>query len=525
MKLCRLVLFLWLAGVCSGAPRHAPDLLGYVRGVPPESAPAREARHRKVAERRAGPVIIVHRGAWAFAPENTLEAYAAAMDYGADGCEVDVRRTADGVLVLFHDDMLDRLTDGLGAVNQITYYELLALRPQLRQGTATRQTRPPTFAALLILARQRAMLLHLDIKEPGLEEELARLLDEADLWDHVVAVNTANAPKLLQHPKLKLLAYKTGLYEGRRDVDPPSVREALTTPGQMLIVDDPRVVARELGRPAYRPVPLPGGLREFYSLGITYTSADYPVLVPMAHVRRLSFRINFRSVKDLLGLLGGDDLHERTQPEGSEAYQRRRTERIVERAWAAQRLGQRGRRSARAVERLEFQVRHRSLHRDWKYHGLDGALATRALAELGATGSAPVLIEAFRRIDPELKTVASPEFRQYPLAWTDWRAKMYILAALGELRTEAAKRFLLEYLALDEIAARELGPPQFEEATRALLRHHLNRAELEALLRSRHSAVRGTAILEFLDHPTKERTAALRALAPWALELPRARGR
>src|SRR5437667_8480247 len=89
--------------------KRAPAILGYIRAIPPETAEARADRHRLVADRRRGPVIIVHRGASAFAPENTLEAYAAAINYGADGCEVDVRRTADGILVLFHDDMLDRL--------------------------------------------------------------------------------------------------------------------------------------------------------------------------------------------------------------------------------------------------------------------------------------------------------------------------------------------------------------------------------------------------------------------------------
>jgi hypothetical protein len=82
-------------------------LKGYITSIAPESAKHREARHRKIARRRVGPVVIVHRGAWAFAPENTLEAYSAAMDYGADGCEIDIRRTADGVLVMFHDDGLD----------------------------------------------------------------------------------------------------------------------------------------------------------------------------------------------------------------------------------------------------------------------------------------------------------------------------------------------------------------------------------------------------------------------------------
>lgn len=51
----------------------------------------------------AGPLVLAHRGARRRAPENTLEAFAVARDLGADGVELDVRRTRDGVLVLHHD--------------------------------------------------------------------------------------------------------------------------------------------------------------------------------------------------------------------------------------------------------------------------------------------------------------------------------------------------------------------------------------------------------------------------------------
>lgn len=49
------------------------------------------------------PLVLAHRGARRRAPENTIEAFAVARDLGADGIELDVRRTADGVLVLHHD--------------------------------------------------------------------------------------------------------------------------------------------------------------------------------------------------------------------------------------------------------------------------------------------------------------------------------------------------------------------------------------------------------------------------------------
>src|SRR6185436_19112217 len=184
---------------------------------------ARQHRHARVTERRSGTILLAHRGAATLATENTLEAYAAAMDYGADGCEIDVRRCADGVLVLFHDDMLDRLTDGFGKVEDLSYAELLKLQPLLRVGRQKNGIAPPTLAALLVLARQRAMLLHLDVKQPGLDDEIARLLDETDMWDHVVALNTETLPQLMRHPKLKLLRYKGALYEARLDLEPMAV--------------------------------------------------------------------------------------------------------------------------------------------------------------------------------------------------------------------------------------------------------------------------------------------------------------
>ncbi len=218
----------WLA-VPGAVVRPADQVLvqQYDTRISEETAAAREARHRAVAERRRGPVVMVHRGATAVAPENSIEACAAALTYGADGCEIDLRRTRDGVLVLFHDDSLDSITDGFGRVSETTYRELESLKPRLVRGRPLFSL-PPTFAALLDVARQQAMLLHLDLKEPGLEADVARLLDEADAWDHVVHVNPENAANLLRNPRLSLLEYKVpGLYQDRQDMDPAAVATAL----------------------------------------------------------------------------------------------------------------------------------------------------------------------------------------------------------------------------------------------------------------------------------------------------------
>jgi hypothetical protein len=154
------------------------------------------------------------------------------------------------------------------------------------------------------------------------------------------------------------------------------------------------------------------------------------------------------------------------------------------------------------------------------YHGLDGAMAARALGMLSSVESAPVLVDAFMKVDPQLKKVANPEYGQYPLSWTDFRTKMTILPALGQLHCAAAKTFLESYMTMDEAKAREMAPILFEDATRAYLKQHLTLDELKALLTSRHSSVRGTAILEYLDHPSPERKRALSEAAPWALSLP-----
>lgn len=497
-------------------------VLGHLRELPPESAAEAAQRHARVAERRAGPILLAHRGASSLATENTLEAYAAAINYGADGCEIDIRRLADGTLALFHDDMLDRLTDGFGRPEDLTYPELISLRPRLVHGTANDRTRPPTLVALLALARQTAMLLHLDVKAPGLEAEIGALLDAADMWDHVVAVNRETTPQWKDHPKLRLLRYKGGLYEDRGDLDPVAVRAALAKPGQMLMLEDPRLAARELGRPAWRPLAKAATASTRWGLTAARPAGDPGRLVATDYLRALEKRVAPDSVADLLKLLRLDLAAPLPASAAGAVEEQRRAERILERAWAARQLGEMASESPPVVDQLVTRMRDPGLHTDWLINGLDGHRAARALAKLRATETVPAMIETFRRVDPRLAFVRNPQWTNNPVGWTDWR-KLAIIPLLGELRTGAGKKFLLEYVAWSEQRARELSPPQFDEATKALLRHRLSGDELAGLLRSPNSVVRGTAILVCLDQPTRARTQALREAAPWALSLPRAK--
>jgi glycerophosphoryl diester phosphodiesterase len=83
-----------------------------------------------------GPAVVAHRGDSAHVPENTLEAFEAAIGAGAEVVEFDVRITADGVAVVMHDADVDRTTDGSGLVRSLTLDEVRRLRIDLPGGGA-----------------------------------------------------------------------------------------------------------------------------------------------------------------------------------------------------------------------------------------------------------------------------------------------------------------------------------------------------------------------------------------------------
>ena len=471
---------------------------------------------RRLQERKAGQVIICHRGASAFAPENTLEAFAAAMDYGADAVEVDVQRTADGVLVCFHDSCLGRFTNGFGPVSWYTYPELLQVTLQ-HYGTATPETRIATFASLVELARHRALLIWLDIKAKGVEDDIAKILDSADAWDHIIGMESYNSENLQKNPNYKPVQCLKWLFdEGNIDWDPEQVKKLLPPPGKAIMVDDPRVAVHELGRPAYKPVSLPQSVY-----------ADWQMNEPSkdtrgGYLRMLDKETEGRSASAVLAYLDKRPLG-RTQMTGSEDYQGLRAKHIVERTWAARRLVEMNCRSAEAVELLEYQVTHRTIHRDWDYHEQDGAAAAVALGMLGSIKSIPVLADTLKKVDPSIKSLLAPDQPEEAATWFDYPIKYGCVQALGVLRCEASKKALLDYLSLDETEAKKQGYVFAGEAAESLLKQDLSEDELLSLLKDSRSFIRAAALKHCLDHPSKECDEALKTAAPWALELPRAR--
>ena len=125
------------------------------------------------ANEEAGrPLIYAHRGASASHPENTLAAFEAAIQIGADGIELDVRVTSDGVPIVSHDAGLHRAWAIDRVIGGLSLAELRGTAPAI-----------PTFAEVLALADGRC---HLDIemKEAGVEGPVLHLLKDLprDRW-------------------------------------------------------------------------------------------------------------------------------------------------------------------------------------------------------------------------------------------------------------------------------------------------------------------------------------------------------
>lgn len=70
-------------------------------------------------------INYAHRGASAYAPENTMSAFNMAIQLNANGIELDLRRTKDGKIVIFHDNEIDKKSNKKGKISDYTYQELL----------------------------------------------------------------------------------------------------------------------------------------------------------------------------------------------------------------------------------------------------------------------------------------------------------------------------------------------------------------------------------------------------------------
>jgi len=136
------------------------------------------------------PRVVAHRGNSAVAPQNTLAAFEAAWRAGADSIELDVQLTADGHVVVIHDETVDATTDGRGALTDLALAEVRALDAGSWFAAAYAGQRIPTFAEVLAFLEQRPGIeLLLELKgawTPAQVRLVTEPLRDAGLTDRVV---------------------------------------------------------------------------------------------------------------------------------------------------------------------------------------------------------------------------------------------------------------------------------------------------------------------------------------------------
>jgi glycerophosphoryl diester phosphodiesterase len=101
-------------------------------------------------------LVAAHRADHEVCPENSIPAIQSAIDKGIDIVELDIRETKDGVLVLMHDESVEKKTDGQGKVSELTFAALQAFHLK-REGIVTTE-KIPTFESALQLAKGKIMI-------------------------------------------------------------------------------------------------------------------------------------------------------------------------------------------------------------------------------------------------------------------------------------------------------------------------------------------------------------------------------
>lgn len=133
------------------------------------------------------PLIIAHRGASGLAPENTLTAFAKAIEIGVDRIEMDLRQTIDGEVIVLHDKTIVRTTNGWGSARKLSLSKIRRYSAGSWFHYDFSSERIPTFREVLELVDGRTTLL-LEIKDGspyhhGIEKNVIDIINEYNAHD------------------------------------------------------------------------------------------------------------------------------------------------------------------------------------------------------------------------------------------------------------------------------------------------------------------------------------------------------
>ncbi|KAI4448099.1 Glycerophosphodiester phosphodiesterase [Eubacterium plexicaudatum ASF492] len=165
--------------------------------------------------------VWAHRGASAYAPENTLEAFRMAVDCKADGIELDVQKTKDGKLVVIHDEKLDRVSRASGLVKDFTYEKLKDINVNERFPKLGTQY-IPTLEEVYELIRPTNLTVNVELKTgvifyPEIEEQVLELTKQMGMQERVIYSSfnhyTIRKIKRLQPDAVTGLLYQDGMID------------------------------------------------------------------------------------------------------------------------------------------------------------------------------------------------------------------------------------------------------------------------------------------------------------------------
>ena len=236
------------------------------------------------------PKIIGHRGCAAYAPENTLESLQTAADLGVQWVERDVKLTRDGVPVIFHDETLERTTNGSGNMADTLYEDLRQLEAGSWFADGFTGIKIPTLEEALDVLLERDLGLNLEIKPcPGREVETAEVaLDMlSTIWDDHSNILISS----FQHPSLEAARdmandWARGLLIGGDDM-PENWRELADYLDVKTMNLGSRLVTRELVEEIsdldmatlVYTVNEPDEARKFQSYGVDALFSDQPDVI------------------------------------------------------------------------------------------------------------------------------------------------------------------------------------------------------------------------------------------------------
>ncbi|MBQ3207283.1 MAG: glycerophosphodiester phosphodiesterase family protein [Bacteroidales bacterium] len=139
-------------------------------------------------------VVISHRGDWRNYPENSIPAIESVIRMGVDMMELDVKMTKDSVLVLMHDQTINRMTNGKGLIKDMTYDSLMTFKLKRAHNVTTDSLRIPTLREALLCCKDR-ILVNVDHSYPYYKE-IVELTEELGVTGQVLMKGKSNIDKV-----------------------------------------------------------------------------------------------------------------------------------------------------------------------------------------------------------------------------------------------------------------------------------------------------------------------------------------